>query len=69
MKDVFPSFLSIQENRQIVIEFLTKNKSTNILEGKMQDATESVGYAELRDSITRTFLLATLKLMLLQSLF
>ena len=49
MKDVFSSFLSIQENRQIVIEFLTKDKSTSILEGKMQDTTESVRYAELRD--------------------
>ena len=49
MKDVFSSFLSIQENRQIVIEFLTKNKSTNILEWKMQETTESVRYAELRD--------------------
>ena len=49
MKDVFSSFLSIQEKRQIAIEFLTNDKSTSILEGKMQDTTESVRYAELRD--------------------
>ena len=47
--DVFPSFLSIQENRQIVIEFLTKDKSTSIFEGKMKDTTDSVRYRELRD--------------------
>ena len=42
MKDVFSSFLSIQENRQIVIEFLTKDKSTSILEGKMQETIEGL---------------------------
>ena len=45
--DVFSSFLSIQENRQI--EFLTKDKSTSIFEGKMKDTTDSVRYRELRD--------------------
>ena len=69
MKDVFSSFLSIQENRQIVIEFMTKEKSTSILEGKMQDTTESVRYAELRDFHYANILTTKLELMLLQSLF